>query len=102
MNHSYTDSLVSDVALGYFSSLEFTTDLEISLPFVREMCHYARTVHDRGKNGSNQTTETIDNFECGHWAPNGPSTTTDSMDMENDEIFLPPVRTFRFFSRFGS
>lgn len=94
-DHSKLTVLSSDVALGYFSSLEFTTDLELSLPFVREMCHYARTVHDHRKNSNGQTTETVDRFEDGHWSPSRPSTTIDSMDLEDGETFLPPVRTFQ-------
>ena len=39
----------SDIALGYFFNIEFATDLELSLPFVREMCHYARLAVDQKK-----------------------------------------------------
>lgn len=37
-----------DIALGYFSNIEFATDLELSLSFAREMCHYIRFAIDRG------------------------------------------------------
>jgi hypothetical protein len=40
----------SDIALGYFSNLEFTADLELSFPFVREMYHYVRFAVDQMKN----------------------------------------------------
>ncbi|KAL5603881.1 hypothetical protein FOVSG1_006631 [Fusarium oxysporum f. sp. vasinfectum] len=36
-----------DVALGYFSHVEFATDLEFSLPFARELCQYARLAVDQ-------------------------------------------------------
>jgi hypothetical protein len=31
-----------DMALGYFSNIEFVTNLEMSFRFVREMCQFAR------------------------------------------------------------
>ncbi|KAJ9610300.1 hypothetical protein H2200_005077 [Cladophialophora chaetospira] len=40
----------SDIALGYFSNLEFATDFELSFrPFAREMCHYARLAVDQSE-----------------------------------------------------
>lgn len=36
-----TDSRV-DMALGYFSNVEFVTNLEMPFRFVREMCQFAR------------------------------------------------------------
>lgn len=38
---SHTDDMV-DMALGYFSNIEFVTNLEMSFRFVREMCQFAR------------------------------------------------------------
>ncbi|RVX74258.1 hypothetical protein B0A52_02090 [Exophiala mesophila] len=36
----------TDIALGYFSSLELVTNLELSLSFARDMCHFARLAVD--------------------------------------------------------
>lgn len=36
----------SDVAFGYFSQLEFSSGLEISLPFTREICNIVRRAMD--------------------------------------------------------
>jgi hypothetical protein len=33
---------IQDTAFGYFSQLEFASDLEISLPCTREICHIVR------------------------------------------------------------
>ena len=39
------------MALGYFSNVEFVTDLQISFRFVRDMCHFARlAVEEMQKN----------------------------------------------------
>lgn len=57
-----SDLVLLDIAFGYFSNLEFATDLELSLPFVRELCHYARLVGARGKdNNSNNSTSVQQN-----------------------------------------
>ncbi|KAH8691680.1 fungal-specific transcription factor domain-containing protein [Talaromyces proteolyticus] len=37
-----SDLVLLDMALGYFSNIEFVTGLELSFRFVREMCHFAR------------------------------------------------------------
>lgn len=51
---------ISDMALGYFSNIEFVTDLELSFRFVREMCQFARlAVEEMHK--KNQESDEINN-----------------------------------------
>ena len=51
----------SDIALGYFSNVEFATDLELSLPFVRELCHYARLAVDQMQKNKQQGVDEMRN-----------------------------------------
>lgn len=50
-NRASTDhSHFAEIAVGYFSSLELTTDFELSVSLVREMSHFARLALERGNN----------------------------------------------------
>ncbi|KAK6371390.1 hypothetical protein LTS17_009121 [Exophiala oligosperma] len=50
MSSTKSDLMLLEIAVGYFSSLELTTDFELSVSLVREMSHFARLALERGNN----------------------------------------------------
>ncbi|KAF2810174.1 uncharacterized protein BDZ99DRAFT_387355, partial [Mytilinidion resinicola] len=44
-----SDLAILDIAVGYFSSVEFATEFELKLSFARELCHYAHLAVDQKK-----------------------------------------------------
>lgn len=83
-----------DVALGYCSNLEFATDLEVKLSFVRDLCNFARLAVERNDymNNSNQND---DDEHPNHEIAN-PPTFPSNVLMTDQTNFSTYVRTCPF------
>ncbi|KIW86779.1 uncharacterized protein Z519_12565 [Cladophialophora bantiana CBS 173.52] len=83
-----SDLVLLDIALGYFSNLEFVTGLQLPRLFVRELCHFARLAVEHKEETQENSVEQINNGEIRGHGSSRTANLTDAVALD-DTSTLP-------------